>query len=513
MGERLDRARHAFAGADFSAAIAELEAVPEIRRTTEIAGLLRRSRFLQKVAETVQPPRASETTAGLVSTARALIDAGRHAEAIAHLELIPKAERTPDESKLLRQALAAHRHDLQQRTELQQQWQRAVRSESAEAIRRFRPKVVALLERDPDDDSAIELLDLIDRYDVHAANRAEKFAAAQRAYDRLDFSDAIRQLNGIHCDLWTQRIYALYRSACRKRAEAQKLSGTLYHDVVESPSPNLNEPITEMEALGDDPAALLREGLPLPDNVALIRALIDLAASHAKVPGFCKQVVTRLQPDEYQALLAQASCESDFVPGVLNGLFGSLIERPVREIRQHIRALADVSHVLQGQDAVLYQRWHDFLQAVDDFDGRREREWTWRDTLLENERTEQLADSAEQLAVTADRVLPAEGDRMQRLMQMLEIPPPPRFSLLSRVLRRIRRYLETRSWKTGTVAVLSFGVATRLVVGGLGLTATGLAARVFYSLVFELGNATACLVGGALVALWASFGVIANKLL
>ena len=450
----------------------------------------------------------------LPATSSAIRNSG---EAVAHLEAIPKSERTADASGLLCQALASHREELERQTEVQRRWKQAVRSDTPD-VREFRPSVVEQVERDPDDEYARERLDLIDRIEVHLENRTQKVRAARKSYEKHDYTGTMSHLRHVHTDLWTEEIEDLYSRANDGRDEAKEICRSLYRGMIDSPLPDLNDPITRLEAISENPAALLREGLNLTQNVRLLRSLIGLAANLANVPDFCTRVVTQLHPELYQALLKEATRtdapeDGEVLPCVLSGFFNGLINRPLQEIKQHVRAMEPLRHVLQGRDAVQFQRWNDFIDSVDDFEELRSEEWNAWDNVIENERTERLEQKAKQLALTADCVLPTDGDRMAQLLEMLELPSPRPFSLLRRVLRKIRRYLRTRVWKDGTVAVFSIGFATAAAVGILGLSAAGLAGQVGYTLIFGMGDATACLLGGALIGLWTIFGAMLNKLL
>ncbi|MFQ5731875.1 MAG: hypothetical protein ACE5KM_07965 [Planctomycetaceae bacterium] len=518
-GERLKRARRAFAAADFRATVAELQAIPEINLTTEIGGLLLRARKLQQIATEARATEDEQAINDVIATAREFLSARRYGEAVAHLDAVPKAARSAELSGLLRQALADHRAELERQADLQHQWERVLQTNSREKLSEFRPNVVEQLELDPDDEYARQRLDLIDGFEFHLRNRAEKLQAAKDAYEVGNYSGTIGHLKEVHCDLWTDEIRGLHSQASLGRDQTREVARDLYRTLVGTPSPDLSGPISRLEAMSQDPASLLREGLEPDESLQLLQRMVSLAVGESNVAPFCTRVITRLKPEEYRALLEDAANgdappAADSTPYVLRGLFGGLIDRPLNEIRQHVRAMEPLRFVLRGNDAVQLQHWRDFLASVDAFEWMCNQKWTWWDGLIENVRTDQLEQTARQLALTADSVLSPDGDRMERLTQLLGGGSRlPRSSLLRRVFRKIRNYLTSRVWKESTAAVVSFRVATGVTVSVLGAIAVGLAGHVFFALAFGVGNLAAYVVGGMLIGIWAVFGAALNKIL
>ncbi len=500
-----ESADRAYRNGDYDQAVRLLEAVPPEAHTEQSRELLNDARLMGVVAP-------------IVAAGSKAIEEKHYEYAVEVLESVEEHNRTSDH----REMLAESQKQVARITELRRVTEEIIngaqRSGSPVLAAKALPLLEELVSITPDDDPAAQQLEELKELRKHLEARDGLFTSASENFERRNFVETIRLLEEIPTELHDAKIQDLLERAVEMQRRVDELTEAVLGDLRGRAFNNVPANLDELNELLPSATPTVLSRLAPHDFDTCFTNLAAAAqgddAHHALletlIDALTHEQLTEFLPERGRSFLE--SCPKQF-PALQRRLLKILEDLGIvpESITKNLAVLQTARDHL-GDDGARLEAWESCLELIDEFDDIQRTPWHWKDTLIQNARSDQLDDCARRLAETADLVLPAE-DRWATLNAVSNKRLELKTGIIRRAYAKIEQRLNNDEWSTASITLITVRRVCQAAFFAVMLTILGAVVQTLLASLLSVGGFAGYALVFFLAGLWSFFYVAANRIL
>ncbi|MAG94521.1 MAG: hypothetical protein CMJ48_12340 [Planctomycetaceae bacterium] len=553
IAELIAQANQAFDDEEYGVAANAVDRIPEVHRTPELNEFRNRATLLrktQRVCESadrayrnedydqavrllvVIPPEAhTEQSRNLLNDARLMgvvapivaagskaIEEKHYDYAVEVLESVEEHNRTSEHREMLAEAQKLVSRITELRRVTEEIINGAQRSGSPVLAAKALPMLEELVSITPDDDPAVQRLQELEKLRKHLEARDGLLASARENFERRTFVETIRLLKKIPTELHDAEIQDLLERAVEMQRRVDELTEAVLSDLRGRAFNDVPANLDELnELLPSATPAILSRLAPHDFDTCftnLAAAAQDDDALHALletlIDALTLEQLAEFLPERGKSFLDNCPKQCPALQSRLVKILDELSLVPASILKNLVVLQSARDHL--GDDGVRLEAWESCLELIDEFDDIQRTAWHWKDTLIQNPRSDQLDDCARRLAETADLILPAE-DRWATLNAISNNRLELKTGIIRRTYAKIEQRLDNDEWSTTSITLITVRRVCQAAFFAVMLTILGAVVQTLLASLLSVGGFAGYALVFFLAGLWTFFYVAANRIL